>query len=287
MSESDKVFSGSIPELYDTYLVPLIFEAYANDLAERATTLVPKTVLETAAGSGVVTRAMASRLASDARYIVTDLNQAMLDHAASKQGSDDRITWRQADALNLPFDDATFDAVVCQFGVMFFLTGSPVMPRRGGCSNRAAASSSTSGIILPRTSSPMSWRRRRPLYSPMTRRVFSLEPRTGTMTWILFARNWVRPDFRKSPLPRWRKPVPRRRRVIPPSHIVRARHCATRLKPGTQAFSSTSPIERRTPSRRASVTAPYPEKFEAISWRRRADISVEPCSPGTRMSLLG
>ncbi len=120
MTESDKVFAGSIPELYDTYLVPLIFEAYADDLAERAAALAPRTVLETAAGSGVVTRALASRLASDARYIVTDLNQPMLDHAANKQGSDDRITWRQADALDLPFDGASFDAVVCQFVVMFF-----------------------------------------------------------------------------------------------------------------------------------------------------------------------
>ena len=120
MTESDTVFAGSIPELYDTYLVPLLFEAYANDLAERTAALAPMTVLETAAGSGVVTRALASRLASDARYMVTDLNQPMLDHAASKQGPDDRITWRQADALELPFDDASFDAVVCQFGVMFF-----------------------------------------------------------------------------------------------------------------------------------------------------------------------
>ena len=120
MTESDKVFAGSIPELYDTYLVPLIFEGYADDLAERAAALAPKTVLETAAGSGVVTRALASRLASDARYTVTDLNQPMLDHAANKQGSDGRITWRQADALALPFDDTSFDAVVCQFGVMFF-----------------------------------------------------------------------------------------------------------------------------------------------------------------------
>lgn len=120
MTESDKVFAGSIPELYDTYLVPLIFEVYANDLADRAAALAPKIVLETAAGSGVVTPALATRLAPYTRYVVTDLNQSMLDHAANKQGSDDRIIWRQADALDLLFDDASFDAVVCQFGVMFF-----------------------------------------------------------------------------------------------------------------------------------------------------------------------
>ena len=120
MTESDKAFAGSIPAFYDTYMVPLIFEAYANDLAERAAAVSPETVLETAAGSGVVTRALAPRLATVARYMVTDLNQPMLDYASNKQGSDDRITWRQADALNLPFDDASFDAVVCQFGVMFF-----------------------------------------------------------------------------------------------------------------------------------------------------------------------
>jgi ubiquinone/menaquinone biosynthesis C-methylase UbiE len=120
VSDIDKQFTGSIPELYDTHLVPLIFEAYANDLAERTAALAPKSVLETAAGSGVVARALASRLAADARYTVTDLNQPMLDHAAGRQAPDGRITWRQADALNLPFDDASFDAVVCQFGVMFF-----------------------------------------------------------------------------------------------------------------------------------------------------------------------
>ena len=120
MSDLDKDFVGSIPEIYDTYLVPLIFEAYATDLANRVGTLNPSTVLETAAGSGVVARALASCLASDASYTVTDLNQPMLDHGASKQGEDSRITWRQADALNLPFDDAAFDVVVCQFGVMFY-----------------------------------------------------------------------------------------------------------------------------------------------------------------------
>lgn len=120
MSADDKVFAGSIPEIYDTILVPLIFETYADDLARRVVAGASSAVLETAAGSGVVTRALAARLAEDAHFTVTDLNQPMLDRAASVQGADARITWQQADALDLPFDDASFDAVVCQFGVMFF-----------------------------------------------------------------------------------------------------------------------------------------------------------------------
>jgi SAM-dependent methyltransferase len=120
MTASDKKFAGSIPEFYDTYLVPLIFDAYANDLAGRVASLDPKAVLETAAGTGVVPRALASRLGPDARYVVTDLNQPMLDHATSKQGDDHRIEWLQADALELPFDGDTFDAVICQYGVMFY-----------------------------------------------------------------------------------------------------------------------------------------------------------------------
>ena len=120
MTGSDALFTGSIPEVYDTYLVPLIFEAYASDLADRVAALAPPTVLETAAGSGVATRAVASRLARDARYTVTDLNQEMLDHAERAQEPDDRIEWRQADALELPFDADSFDVVICQFSVMFF-----------------------------------------------------------------------------------------------------------------------------------------------------------------------
>jgi ubiquinone/menaquinone biosynthesis C-methylase UbiE len=76
--------------------------------------------LETAAGSGVVARALAPRLPPGASYIVTDLNQPMLDYAASRQAPDSRITWRQADALALPFEDVAFDLVCCQFGAMFF-----------------------------------------------------------------------------------------------------------------------------------------------------------------------
>lgn len=120
MSATDKVFTGSIPEFYDTYLVPLIFESYAEDLATRISDRRPGTVLEIAAGSGVVTRALAKKLPEHGRYVVTDLNQSMLDYAEEKQGPDERITWKQADALELPFDDGSFDTVCCQFGIMFF-----------------------------------------------------------------------------------------------------------------------------------------------------------------------
>jgi len=120
MPETDKVFAGSIPQNYDRYLVPLIFESFAEDIAQRVAALSPTTVLETAAGSGVVTRALTPRLSPNARYVVTDLNQPMLDYAATRQAVDNRITWRKADALVLPFEDAAFDLICCQFGVMFF-----------------------------------------------------------------------------------------------------------------------------------------------------------------------
>ena len=120
MLEADKVFTGSIPESYDRYMVPLIFAAYARDLTQRAASLAPSAVLEIAAGTGVVTRALAPLLAQGTRYTVSDLNQPMLDYAAAQQGADQRISWQQADAMALPFADASFDLVICQFGAMFF-----------------------------------------------------------------------------------------------------------------------------------------------------------------------
>jgi len=119
MAKVDTVFSGSIPSLYDRYLGPLIFEPYAEDLAGRLAALNPARVLETAAGTGIVTRALLRALPADTSIVATDLNQPMLDHAAA-QVSSDRVTWQTADALALPFPDQSFDAVVCQFGAMFF-----------------------------------------------------------------------------------------------------------------------------------------------------------------------
>ena len=117
--DSDKVFTGSIPKLYEKYLVPLIFEPYAADLVSRVASQSVTRVLEIAAGTGVVTRKLASVLPESVSIVATDLNQAMLD-LASEVGTKRPVQWRQADAMQLPFEDSVFDAVVCQFGVMFF-----------------------------------------------------------------------------------------------------------------------------------------------------------------------
>ena len=117
--EVDRVFKGSIPALYDQHMGPMIFAPYANDLAFRLRDIRHGRILETAAGTGVVTRALVSTLPESVSIEATDLNQPMLDHASSQLPSA-RVTWRQADAQHLPYPDGVFDAVVCQFGVMFF-----------------------------------------------------------------------------------------------------------------------------------------------------------------------
>ena len=96
----------------------MLFEPYARDLAGRLAGIAGR-VLETAAGTGIVTRALVQALPPDIAITATDLNQPMLDHAAQKLDAP-QVAWRQANALSLPFEDSGFEAVVCQFGVMFF-----------------------------------------------------------------------------------------------------------------------------------------------------------------------
>jgi ubiquinone/menaquinone biosynthesis C-methylase UbiE len=120
MSASDSSFVGAIPDLYDRLFVPLIFETYADDLADRVALLAPGNVLELAAGTGALTRAMAVRLPPDVSILATDINPPMLDRAKARQASDTRVTFAEADATELTFADAAFDVVACQFGAMFF-----------------------------------------------------------------------------------------------------------------------------------------------------------------------
>ncbi|MGV8805985.1 MAG: class I SAM-dependent methyltransferase [Polaromonas sp.] len=117
--ESDLAFAGSIPQFYEQYMVPLIFAPYAADMARRVALRQPERVLEIAAGTGVVTRQLAHLLAPSVSIIASDLNPSMLEHAAAV-GTCRPVEWRQADAMQLPFPDASFDVVACQFGAMFF-----------------------------------------------------------------------------------------------------------------------------------------------------------------------
>ncbi|MFO1067737.1 MAG: class I SAM-dependent methyltransferase [Geminicoccaceae bacterium] len=119
MSASDLAFVGSVPEIYQRCLVPLLFAPYAEDMARRAAAGRCERVLETAAGTGVLTRALAPRLPPGARLTVTDLNPPMLERARSLQPPGPAIAWQEADAAALPFADASFDTVLCQFGMMF------------------------------------------------------------------------------------------------------------------------------------------------------------------------
>jgi SAM-dependent methyltransferase len=117
-TSTDTAFAGSIPTIYDRYMVPMLFAPYAELVADRAKALAPKRILETAAGTGVVTEALHYAL-PEAGIVATDLNPPMLERAALRvRGAN--IRFAPADAQDLPFEDASFDLVVCQFGVMFF-----------------------------------------------------------------------------------------------------------------------------------------------------------------------
>ncbi len=119
MDAADKAFTGSIPQIYERLLVPLIFAPYARDLAARIALVHPRQLLETAAGTGVLTRALRAQLPTETWITATDLNEPMLAQAKTTL-PDPSVEWRQADALALPFDDSGFDVVACQFGAMFF-----------------------------------------------------------------------------------------------------------------------------------------------------------------------
>jgi ubiquinone/menaquinone biosynthesis C-methylase UbiE len=120
MSDTHTEFVGSIPEIYDEHLGPFLFEHYAADLAKRVTVPSGGRVLELACGTGIATERLRAALPDRVEIVATDLNEAMLDLARTKRGGMAMVHYQVADALDLPFEDGGFDAVVCQFGVMFF-----------------------------------------------------------------------------------------------------------------------------------------------------------------------
>ena len=119
MDNKNAQFAGSIPAAYDRYLGPILFQPYAEDLAARLKVNADGSVLELACGTGILTRILRDRLPATARLVATDLNEPMIRNAAQKFRQGEAVEWRQADASSLPFDDGTFEAVLCQFGIMF------------------------------------------------------------------------------------------------------------------------------------------------------------------------
>src|SRR2546430_848866 len=120
MPDNNAAFTGSIPENYDRYLGPVLFEPYAADLVARIDLPAGASVLELACGTGIVTRRLRDRLGPRARLVATDLNAAMLKRGAKKFQPEEMIEWKEVDATDLEFPDEVFDSVVCQFGLMFF-----------------------------------------------------------------------------------------------------------------------------------------------------------------------
>jgi ubiquinone/menaquinone biosynthesis C-methylase UbiE len=120
MSEQSARFTGDIPANYDRGMGPHLFVDYAADLARRVAAARPLHVLEIAAGTGIVTRLLRDVLPADADLVASDLNPPMLDVARQKFRAGERVEFQSADATALPFSDGAFDALVCQFGVMFF-----------------------------------------------------------------------------------------------------------------------------------------------------------------------
>jgi ubiquinone/menaquinone biosynthesis C-methylase UbiE len=120
MTSIDARFTGSIPALYERHLVPAIFDPYAEDLAARLDLGEGAEILEVACGTGALTRRLLAALPTGARLVASDLNEAMFGVAVTSIANDDRVSWKVADGSALPFEASRFDAVVCQFGWMFF-----------------------------------------------------------------------------------------------------------------------------------------------------------------------
>jgi ubiquinone/menaquinone biosynthesis C-methylase UbiE len=119
MADNNAQFDGSIPDYYDRFLGPVLFEPFATDLATRLNASAGVDVLEIACGTGLLTRAVSEHLQRDLRITATDLNQPMLEYAQAKLADISGITWALADMSALDFPSNSFDFVICQFGLMF------------------------------------------------------------------------------------------------------------------------------------------------------------------------
>ena len=107
----------SAAEVYEKFFVPALFQEWASRVADVAQISPGQRILDVACGTGVLTREIANRVGASGSVVGLDLNEGMLVVAKRKAPE---IEWRQGNVEALPFDSNRFDAVVCQFGLMFF-----------------------------------------------------------------------------------------------------------------------------------------------------------------------
>ncbi len=257
---TDKVFSGSIAELYEKYLVPLIFEPYATDLANRLVSRSPASVLEIAAGTGVVTRALASALPESTSIVATDLNQPMLDQA-SKVGTKRPVQWRQADAMQLPFPDAAFDAVACQFGVMFF-------PDKAKAFSEARRVLKPGGVLIFNAWDRIEENEFADVVTTALASVFPQDPpRFMARTPHGYNdRAAIERDLRSGGAA---EPRPR---AIRRSPTAKARRCAARSRRATPPDSAKRPTAPRPPSPSVSARGPWTARYKRMSSLSSVDV---------------
>ena len=261
----DIVFGDELSRIDESHLVPLIFELYASELAQRLVSAHVTRVLEIAAGTGVVTRALASLLPPAVEITATDLNPDMLRQATSR-GTSRSVKWRQADAMALPFGDEAFDAVVCQFGMMFF-------PDKGKAFAEARRVLRVGGMLLFDV-----WDRieENEFADEVTRTLASSSPTIrrascavrptdtsigATSSAICRAEDSVVPS-RSRPS---RRAVARHRQWCRPSRTARGRRSGTRSWLATRRGSTKPPTGRRALSRAGSALAPSMERSRRTS----------------------
>ena len=116
--EKTAAFEGSVPANYERYLGPFLFEPYALDLVSRLKDKKYSDILEIACGTGRVTAHLAKSVKHDT-LTATDFNPDMIS-VAKEIIKNKKIKWMPADAMELPFEDSSFDLIVIQFGIMFF-----------------------------------------------------------------------------------------------------------------------------------------------------------------------
>lgn len=114
---SFETMTGSPPENYERYFVPTIGSAFATDLVEAAGLGPGDRILDVACGTGVVTRLAAERVGGHGSVTGLDINPGML--AVARSVSNQSIQWREASAEDLPFDNGSFDVVLCSLGLEF------------------------------------------------------------------------------------------------------------------------------------------------------------------------